>query len=70
MILTPAKVVALVPIETPTRLKFVIKIASSQGRTRSNRCCTLKELAHEGQKKDQGKRPISEGEAEELWRNI
>lgn len=66
MILTPAKVVALVPIETPSRPRFVIEIALGQGITRSGRCYTLEELSHRGKKKDQRKRPISEGKAKDF----
>ena len=36
----------------------------------SGRCYTHEELALGGHKKDQGKRPISEGEAEEFGRNM
>ena len=41
-----------------------------QGMNRSDRCYTLEELALGGQKKDQAKRLISEGEAEEFWRRM
>ena len=64
VILTPAKDVALVPLETPSRTKFAIETAASQGMTRFGRCYTSKELALGRQKKDQGKRPISEGKVE------
>ena len=70
MILTPAKVVALVQPQTLVRPKFMIETADTQGMTLSRRCYTPKELALAGQKKDQGKRPISEGEAEELLRTM
>ena len=66
MILTPAKVVALVAYEAPVRPKFVIEIASAQGITQFGRYYNLEGLDSVGQKKDQGKRPISEGEAEEF----
>ena len=70
VILTPTKVVALVPIETPAKPRFVIEIASAHGMTTSGRCCSPEELAHAVQKKYQGKRPISEGEAEEFRRKM
>lgn len=56
MILTSEKVVALVPIETPARPRFVIKTASTQAMTRSGRFYTPEELAHGGRRK----KPISE----------
>ncbi|XP_069150709.1 uncharacterized protein [Solanum lycopersicum] len=68
VILTPAKVVALVHSETLVKPKFVIETAVSQGMTRSGRCYTPNELDLRGQEKHQAKRPISKGEAEELWR--
>ena len=52
VILTPAKVVGIVPLETPSRPKFVIESAAAQGMTQSGRCYTPKELALRGQKKD------------------
>lgn len=61
MILTPAKVVALVAYEAPVRPKFVIEIASEQGMTQFGRYYNLEGLDSVGQKKDQGKRLISEG---------
>ncbi|XP_069146111.1 uncharacterized protein [Solanum lycopersicum] len=70
VILTPAKVVALVPAKTLAKPKFVIETAVAQGMTRSCRCYTPDELALGGQKKDHAKRPISEAEAEELWRRM
>ncbi|XP_069143297.1 uncharacterized protein [Solanum lycopersicum] len=70
VILTPAKVVALVPSKTLPKPKFVIETAVAQGMTRSGRCYTPDELALGGQKKDHAKRPISEGEAEEFWRRM
>ncbi|KAK4718414.1 hypothetical protein R3W88_016752 [Solanum pinnatisectum] len=45
VILTPEKVVALVPRETPDRPKFVIETAVTQGMTRSGRCYTPEELS-------------------------
>ena len=69
-ILTPAKAVSLVPSKTLIKPKFVIVIVVAQGMTRSGRCYTLDEHALGGQKKDQTKRPISEGEAEEFWRRM
>ena len=70
VILTPAKVVALVPSETLVKPKFVIEIASAQGMTRSRRCYTPDKIALGGQKKKQAKWPISEGEVEEFWRRM
>ena len=61
--MTPAKDVALVPSETLVRPKFVIEITAAQGMTRYGRCYTPENIALVGQKKDQGKRPISEGES-------
>ena len=40
VILTPANVVTMVPLETTTRPKFVIKTTAAQGMTRSGRCYT------------------------------
>ena len=70
VILTPAKVVALVPAKTLAKPKFVIETVVAQGMTRSGRCYTPDELALGGQKKDHAKRPISEAEAEEFWRRM
>ncbi|KAK4729049.1 hypothetical protein R3W88_022037 [Solanum pinnatisectum] len=70
VILTPEKVVALVPRETLDRSKFVIETTVTQGMTRSGRCYTPEELSHGVQKKEQSKRPISEAEAEEFWRKM
>ncbi|KAK4738129.1 hypothetical protein R3W88_001826 [Solanum pinnatisectum] len=70
VILTPKKVTALVPRETPARSKFVIETAVTQGMTRSGRCYTPEELSQGVQKKEQSKRPISEAEAEEFWRKM
>ena len=72
LILTPAKVIVLVPSETFVRQKFVIKTTTAKGMTRSGRCYTLKEFALGGKKKDKDevKSTISEGEAEELWRKM
>ncbi|KAK4733568.1 hypothetical protein R3W88_007829 [Solanum pinnatisectum] len=70
VILTPEKVVALVPRETLARPKFVIETAVTQGMTRSGRCYTPEELSQWTQKKEQSKRPISEAEAEEFWRKM
>ena len=70
VILTPAKVVALVPSKTVAKPKFVIETTVAQGMTRSGRCYTPDELALGGQKKDHAKRPISEAEAEEFWRRM
>ena len=58
VILTPSKVVALVPSETLVKPKFVIETAVAQGMTRSGRCYTPDDLTLWGQKKDQAKRPI------------
>ena len=70
VILTPAKVVALVPAKTLAKPKFVIETVVAQVMTRSGRCYTPDELALGGQKKDHAKRPISEAEAEEFWRRM
>ena len=70
VILTPMKVVALVPSKTLAKPKFVIETAVTQGMTRSGRCYTPNELALGGQKKDHSKRPISEAEDEEFWRRM
>ena len=70
VILTPAKVVALVLSETLVKPKFVIETAAAQGMTRSGRCYTPDDLALGKQKKDQSKRPISDREAEDFWRRI
>ena len=40
VILTPAKVVVLVPSKTQIKPKFVIETAVAQGMTRSRRCYT------------------------------
>ncbi|XP_069154645.1 uncharacterized protein [Solanum lycopersicum] len=69
VILTPTKVVALLPSETLVRPKFVIETIVTQGMTRSGRCYTPDELSLGG-KKDQAKRSISKGEAEEFWRRM
>ena len=45
VILTPAKVVVLVPSKTPIKPKFVIETAVAQGMTRSRRCYTPEELS-------------------------
>ena len=70
VILTFSKFVALVRSKTLTKLKFVIETAGTQGMTQSGRCYTLEELALGGQKKDQDKRPISEGKVEDFWRRM
>ncbi|KAK4706860.1 hypothetical protein R3W88_033577 [Solanum pinnatisectum] len=70
VILTPEKVVALVPREALAQTKVVIETAVTQGMTRSGRCYTPEELAQGVQKKDQSKRPISEAKAEEFWRKM
>ena len=62
--LTSAKVVALMPIKTLAQPRFVIVTTSAQGMTRSSSCYTPEEFSHGGQKNNQGKRSISEGEAE------
>ena len=64
--LIPVKGFDLVPLETIVRQKFVIQTIIAQGITQSWRWYTPKELSLGGQKKDQGKRSISEGEAEEF----
>ena len=50
--------------------KFVIKTTAAQGMTRSGRCYTLEELDLGGQNKDESKRTISKGEAEEFLRRM
>ena len=70
VILTPKKVVALVPSKTFAKPKFVIEMVVAQGMTRSGRCYSHDELPHGGQNKDHAKRPISEAEAEEFWRRM
>lgn len=70
MILTPEKVLALVPIENPTLPKYVIKISSAQGLTRSNRCYTVEEFAYGGKKNDLARRPTSQAKIEEFLRKI
>ena len=70
IILTHAKVVALVPSKTLVKPKFVIETVASQGMTRSGRCYTPDELTFGGQKKDRAKTPISEGEAEQFRRRM
>jgi len=52
VILTPAKVVALVPSKTLIKPKFVIETNVAQGMNRSGKCYTPNELALGGQKKD------------------
>ena len=46
MILTTEKVVALVPIENPTRPRFKIETTSDQDMTWYGRFFTLEELSH------------------------
>ena len=58
------------PLETLSKPKFVIENVVAQGMTRYGRCYTPEELALGGQKNDQAKRPISEGEADEFWRRM
>ena len=70
VILTPAKDFALVTSKTLIKPKFVIETVVAQGMTRSGRCYTSDDLALGGQNKDQAKRPINEGEAEEFWRRM
>ncbi|XP_069152059.1 uncharacterized protein [Solanum lycopersicum] len=70
VILTPTKVVALVPSKTLSKPKFVIETAVAQGMTRSGRCYTPDELVLGGQKKYHAKSPISETEAKEFWRRM
>ncbi|XP_069145569.1 uncharacterized protein [Solanum lycopersicum] len=70
VILTPAKVVALVPSKTLAKPKFVMQTAVAEGMTRSGRCHTSDELALGGPKKYHAKRPISKAEAEEFWRRM
>ena len=68
--MTLTKVVALVPLETLVKPKFVIETTAAQGMTGYGRCYTVEELALGGHKKDRAKRPIREGEAEEFWRSM
>ena len=68
--MTPTKVVTLVPSETLIKPKFVIKVVAAKGMTRSRRCYIVEDLALGGQKKDQAKSPISEGEAKKFWRRM
>lgn len=70
MILKPAKVVALVPLAYLVRLKIVIETSVAQRMTRSGKFYTPKELSLGGKKKDQRKRTIREGEAEEFGRKM
>ena len=63
VILTPTKVVALLPSETLVRPKFVIETIVTQGMTRFGRCYTPEDLVLRVQKKEQAKRAISFGEA-------
>ena len=55
VILTPAKVVALVPSKNLIKPIFVIDSAIAQGMTRLGRFYTLEKLSLGGQKKDQSK---------------
>ena len=66
VILTHAKAVALVPLKTLAKPKFVIETAVAQGMTRSCRFYTADELSLGEQKKDHPKTPINEAEAEEF----
>lgn len=52
VILTPTKVVSLVPKENPTRPRFVSDTSSTQGMTRSCRCYTQDKI---------------KGKSKELW---
>lgn len=52
VILTPAKVLVLGPLETLVKLKFMIETTIAQGMTHSKSCYTPKEFALGGQKKD------------------
>ena len=45
----------------------MIHTAAAQGMTRNRRCYSPEGLDLGGQKNDQGKRPIIEGEVEEFW---
>ena len=45
VILTPAKVVSLVPLETLVRPKFVTETIATQGMTHYGRCYTPEELS-------------------------
>ena len=70
VILTPAKVFDLVPSKTFIKPMFVIETVDAQGMTRSEKCYTPEKLSLSDQKKDQAKRPISEGEAKEFRRRM
>ena len=70
IILTPAKVVTLVPSKTLVRSKFVIEDAATQGMSHTRKIYTPEEFYLRGKNKDQGKMPISEGEAEEFLRRM
>ena len=70
VILTPAKVVALVPSKNLIKPIFVIDSAIAQGMTRLGRFYTLEKLSLGGQKKDQDKRAISKSEAKNFWRRM
>ena len=70
VILTPAKIVALVSSKTLIKPKIVIKTAAAQGMKRSARCYTPDEISLKGQKKDQSKRHLSEGETEKFCRRM
>ncbi|XP_049360477.1 uncharacterized protein LOC125825188 [Solanum verrucosum] len=50
--------------------KFVVQAATAQGMTRSGRCYVPEELAQETRRKENQKRPITEGEAEEFWQRM
>ena len=47
--------------------KFIVQAATAQWMTRSGRCYVPEELAQETRRKENQKRPITEGEVEELW---
>ena len=55
VILTPTKVVALVPFKAPSRSKFVIETSTAQGMTRSGRCYTSKSWLLEDRSSIKGK---------------
>jgi len=49
---------------------FVVQAATTQGMTRSGRCYIPEELTQETRRKENQKRLIIEGEAEEFWRRM
>ena len=58
------------PSENLVKPNFFIDTVAAQGMTRSRRCYTPDKIALGGQKKEQDKMPISEGEAKEFTRRM